>query len=94
MGSQWLGTAIQFLQAFPEAQAFSVTLLTEEKRTVVHSPQCSCVALYKDLGNLLARKEAQTCFQRDGHKRETGRDTKQREKAVKKQKLRKRIEKL
>ena len=41
--------AIRFIEAFPEAQAFSVTILTEEKRSVVGHPQCPREKLLREL---------------------------------------------
>ena len=32
--------ALQFLEVFPEAEAFNITILTEEKRVIVARPQC------------------------------------------------------
>ena len=47
-------TALQFLQAFPEADAFNVTLLTEERRRIVNLPQCSRASLLKNLPTWLS----------------------------------------
>ena len=47
---------MQFLQAFPEAASFSVTLLTDEKRAVVHQAQCSAQNLHKNLPVWLGMK--------------------------------------
>ena len=34
-----IATALRFIEAFPEAQAFNVCLLTEEKRAIVTRAQ-------------------------------------------------------
>ena len=47
------GVALQFLQCFPEAVAFNVTLLTEERRHVLSLPQCSRPHLLQNLGTWL-----------------------------------------
>ena len=36
-----LASALRFVDAFPEAEALNVTLLTEEKRGIIVKPQCS-----------------------------------------------------
>ena len=50
------GQALQFLEAFPEAKAFSIALLTEEKRAIVSKPQCSRAAIVKELEGWLAMR--------------------------------------
>ena len=49
-----LGAALQFISVFPEAQCFNVTLLTEEKRFVVHEATCTRSKLLKELKNWLS----------------------------------------
>ena len=41
--------ALHFLEAFPEAEAFHVCLLTEEKRSIINKAQCSRYELIKNL---------------------------------------------
>ncbi len=48
--------ALRFIDCFPEAAAWNVTLLTEEKRAIVAKPQCSRDALLKDLKGWLSMK--------------------------------------
>ena len=48
------GQAVQFLEAFPKAQAFNVILLTEEKRAIISRPQCSRALLLKELPGWLS----------------------------------------
>ena len=49
--------ALHFIEAFPEAQAFHVVLLTQEKRAIVVKPQCSRHELIENLQVWLCMKE-------------------------------------
>ena len=51
-----LGSALNFISAFPEAQSWSVTLLTEEKRFIVHKAHCPREELLKELKGWLAMR--------------------------------------
>jgi hypothetical protein len=52
-----LMAALRFVECFPEAEAFNVILLTEEKRTIHHRPRCSRQSLLSELPNWLKLKE-------------------------------------
>ena len=49
-----LASALRFVDAFPETEAFNVTLLTEEKRSIIVKPQCSNATLLKELNTWLS----------------------------------------